>query len=395
MLPRGMLANFRAMLLRRDVWSNLVFFATGMPLFLLNQQITYLGGNDARSQLMALAQYSGMLLVGLLWGILPRTDVAQLRRVFVWIAMPVALTDLADTGFTAYGYTIGSGLFAVLYSFVTVMTALIRRYYLGRTLRGQQWAAVWIITFGMAVSGADQFSLLGGYSPSMLLGMGSVLVAAFCDAIMYVLAESALRPSEASNASARGIGADNAELLADRSAGETAPMSPNTLATLVGLVNLTLTCAYIAIYSAFGGWNAWVAEPIEHAGGHFSTVALLWAIQGPVNWAHYWAFYITVQEASCIVAAVNKAVQAVALFFLSWMIWCRTDEAQCLTVPKSLCSVLVSGAVVLYAVGQRSCPDALLCDDFLGSIAVAEATQAEEKAGRQQGACCSPKAVLV
>ena len=105
----------------------------------INQEQTYLGGNQTKSFLISLSQYSGMLLGALLWWFAfhPRRCASPPFR-FSWrvllLGLPIALSDISDTLFTTYGYHVGSGLFIVLFSFVTVSTALIRKFFLGRSI---------------------------------------------------------------------------------------------------------------------------------------------------------------------------------------------------------------------------------------------------------------------
>ena len=82
-------------------------------------------------------------------------------------------------------------------------------------------------------------------------------------------------------------------------------------------------------------------------------MALLWCVQAGVYWAHYASFYQCILSSNSVAAGVNKSLQSIIIFFGSSALWCGHDgkEAQCLTLPKAVSAVMVSGGVLLYAGG--------------------------------------------
>jgi hypothetical protein len=121
-----------------DFWAaNTTFLVTGWFMIIANQQLGYYQANSPYSFLAGIAQYSGMLLGGLGWlsakwwfggGPRPLAGGLRLRR-----TLPIALPDIADTFFTIFGIlNLGSGLFIIIFSFVTVLAALIRWLFLGK-----------------------------------------------------------------------------------------------------------------------------------------------------------------------------------------------------------------------------------------------------------------------
>ena len=82
------------------------------------------------------------------------------------------------------------GLYIVIFGFVTVGTALLRRAVLKKSPTKLQWLAVVIITGGLCASATTLFETT--LTIKTVLGVASSLVAATCDALLYVMAERAL-----------------------------------------------------------------------------------------------------------------------------------------------------------------------------------------------------------
>lgn len=76
-----------------------------------------------------------------------------------WV-LPCAVPDLLDTFFSAYGVTVlGGSLYTVIFSFVTVGTALLRYFVLKKNPTIVQWAALGVISCGLAASAGTQFAV--------------------------------------------------------------------------------------------------------------------------------------------------------------------------------------------------------------------------------------------
>jgi hypothetical protein len=295
------------------------------------------------------------------------------------LVIPVALFDAGDKWFQLFGIqAAGSGLYIVIFSSLTVWTALIRRFGFGLKLPGVKWFAVLIITAGLVV---DAFAALindpiKGVDMYLIGGILAATAAALCDALMYCFAEHALDAEDATN---RPSEAD--------------------FMWLIGLIDFPLIVAYIVGYVALGDWDELVIDKIHdagrcHLGGSFSgsasdsevpknaaaceraggewepaggtvtSVALLWCFQGFNLWLHYITFFYCCRLGSAVSGAVNKALQSASIFVLSWAVYCPPamighleNENQCLTAPKIICAITVICGVLLYAFGPHIFPD--------------------------------------
>ena len=230
--------------------NNVVFLVTGWFMILGNQQLGYYQANSPYSFLAGVAQYAGMLFLGSAWmlvdwklfnGPKPLSRGLHLRRL-----LPVAIPDLCDTFFTIFGIlNLGSGLFIIIFSFVTVLAALIRWTFLRKKLYWWQWLAILAITGVLILTAGTP----GKGESGRFLGFICTLVATLMDAIMYVSAEHALNPKKGTGVRGRlsthvrlgSIGSDT-DLRTELSTGDDSASSeavtPAEIVVVVGLINL-------------------------------------------------------------------------------------------------------------------------------------------------------------
>lgn len=240
------------------------------------------------------------------------------------LILPVALTDLSDSFFGVFGInSVGVVVYTVVFSSVTVWTAIIRCVFLRKRLPGIQWAAVLLVTLGLAVTAAAGEAK--SFDKRFLFGCLATLAAALADAFMYVLSEWAM-------------------------AHEDGPSEEEVCAG-IGATNLVITLLYIGAYSAFGDFRTFVLDPIHQSGDHKSvgTVFGLWGVMAIILLAHYLSFYYVVNTTSSVAAGVNKAMQSIGVFVISDVLFCHRDAAECFSVYKGLSCLLVTAGTLLYA----------------------------------------------
>ena len=316
-----------------------LFLATGIPMVLLMQDVTNLGGNNPLAFLGAVSTYGGLVIGGggaiLLGRVFRGRDAGTLQsekgvtrdaygnEVFrngscFWIVLPIALADFSDKYFMAWALTYaGSGLYIVIFSSLTVFTALIRRCFLKRKLLPVQWLAIVVINIGLGLTSLN--AEFGHFSWTIAGGIAASLTCALTDAIFYVLCERALtqvpedkRPSE------------------------------NDICTVHGLIGGTLTAVYLFVYWQAGKWETWVDDYRNdtltrtkgaHEGGTGSEITILWACLGIVYWLHYLTFYYCTGLASSVASGVNKAAQATLVFVTTDLFFCRKNDFNDKTGP--------------------------------------------------------------
>eukprot|EP01051_Picozoa_sp_SAG22_P011034 SAG22_NODE_1031_length_5932_cov_2.590948_4_plen_378_part_00 len=352
-----------------DFWAaNTTFLVTGWVMIIGNQQLGYYQANSPYSFLAGIAQYVGMSVGGLGWlagrwllfgGPRPFEAARRSGAVGGYLkqVLLVALPDIADTFFTIFGIlNLGSGLFIIVFSFVTVLAALIRWAFLRKKLHSRQWVALGLIT-GVLIftGGADQLGSAGGFDRQRLVGLVCTLVATLMDAIMYVCSERLLGITHRQQQLLRqqalqlaptgggggqqggddrsdgGGGGGRGSLYVPAAEGggvqaDGGVVGPDAaeLCALVGLINLPLASIYVVGFTLAGHWPDYVADPIRHngCGGTAGLVAWLWLLQAGMYFLHYLSFYYTVSSASSVAAGVNKAVQGTTIFTLSHLFYC-------------------------------------------------------------------------
>ena len=342
----------------------------------------------------ALAKGVGLLVCAVLWILVdcvisslchkdrtPRVQliVGRLRSKRVWslltrTALPAALADLGDTIFaTAALQWTKSGLFIVLFSSLTVWVALLHKIFLRKKKVWTKWLSVVLITFAISATGME--SLLASqsqtsFSAILLLGIVFAVVAAFCDALMYVFIEKAFSSDDkavgdsASDSDAPGkdideesnSGSENevqnfvgetAERNSFSSSGSnTALLQPETAKTdlgqsldlvevslFMGLFSLVASVLWIAVVLVSSSWSKLVI-PVGDCGFNAAnqtaaptplaklwmlqgttldlsvdTLLWLWTLQGIVGFGvHYVAFFYVIQHANSVVAGISKVL---------------------------------------------------------------------------------------
>jgi len=300
------------------------------------------GANKSRTYVGSLAQNTALLLV-VAYTILQRRKSKEpsLEPFKVWIkrilpfASPIAIFDIGIKYLTMYGITkLGTSLYVVIYSFVTVTCALMRRFVLHRHLSVLQWFAIVMITSGLVYNGVAKGSLTDDATAE---GIFIVLLAAILDSFVYVLAERAfIHP--------RGP-------------------TPIEMTSFVAAISFIYTVLYIAGYSAAGMWHSWVIDPIRSSDCEVTdyTIVLVWVAEAAVFIIHYLTFMLSIENTSSVATGVSKSLQSASVFFTGHLLFCKegflfgcSSKKTCLTTAKVISAIIVFFGTALYAIGSVS-----------------------------------------
>ena len=97
---------------------------------------------------------------------------------------------LFDIGATAMNYTgaslAGPTIFAIVYSSVTVWTAVFSRIFLGRSMDGWQWSTVVLVFAGLTLTATDSLQLGADVVNGLLL----VMIGSAMHALTYIMSEA-------------------------------------------------------------------------------------------------------------------------------------------------------------------------------------------------------------
>lgn len=338
--------------------SQITFIVSGWLMTLILQMESYLGGMYPLGFISAVSQYVGMAFLIIPMYLFyfiksmnpeykPFRNGIHFKKIF-----PIAITDILDTAFGVLGINlIGSGLYVVIFSFVTIFAALLRYFWLKVELLKIQKIAICLILVGSILTACSDVEELGKKELwHVILGTIFTILATGCDAIFYVIVEKITGQSN------DGINPSEMEIC-----------------IMVGLIDLFLTSIYIGGYYINGYWDKFVKDPIEkcsHNHVRSNQVFWMWIIMTPVMLLHYLSFYYSISTASSVAAGVNKAFQSITLFFLSHILFCDGDQKcettttcdlpircydpkQCLNVYKIISATIVFIGIILYAYAKN------------------------------------------
>jgi len=345
----------------RVVTANAAFFLTGIAFVPIYQQASYWGFNEPGSLLAPYSFFFFMFLGGtihvLLKRLLRRSETQsasaagneqRYTKRQQMLALMIAGFTVTDNVASIVGISyIGSMLYSIIFGWIVVATAVIRRFLLMKSLGFWQWIGVICVSLGLTLAGLE-----GEEEPTsqpathFLIGLLATLFAATCDAVMYVGAEEVLSNSV-------GI------------AGVTVAISEAELSLIVGVVGCTVLAPIGWVYGVTGYWKEVLYDPLkEHVGTEctqrlgvgageepgIGMIVTFWICGGVCMYVHYLAFYALVHGCNnSVVAGVAKSVQSVAVFFVNAALFGQCDERQHVTALKACSAAAVISGSAMYS----------------------------------------------
>lgn len=243
-------------------------------------------------------------------------------------AAAICLYDIFCTILNYTGASLaGPTIFAIVYSSVTVWTALFSQLFLNRPLRLGQWAAILTVFGGLCLTATESLQLGDDVRTGLLL----LLVGSAMHALTYTMSE--------------GIMTVSAETL-------TAPQN-NAVQSVVGAAALGLwQCAY-----TLPRWDERMRRPMRDAGTTPIGAAAVLGLFALSNLAHSSAFFHTLRHfpGGSTSAGVMKGLQAVLVFAATHLAYCgRVGGAEmCFTRGKTLALITVVGGVAGFGAATR------------------------------------------
>jgi len=335
--------------------ANAVFFISGVIFVPIYQQAAYWGFNEPTSCLAPYIFFFCMLFGGLFQVCFDRrcsessTESEASQRYSdhqVKLCIGIAVLTVMDNVMSICSIVyIGGMLYSIIYGWVVVATAIIRRVYLKRSHTRCQWLGITIVSAGLSIAGISG-DKGGKGGVRFIVGVCAVLFASTCDAFMYVCVERLLGQKA-------GIG------------GVVHEVSASELTLIVGVVGSTMLAPVGWIYAVTGYWQETLYKPMhDDIGGQCtavlgvekghepstSLVVICWLCGGIVMYIHYYAFYLVVKATTnSVVAGIAKSVQAAAIFFTNALLFSYCDDEQSVTLPKVLAAMAVIAGALLYS----------------------------------------------
>jgi drug/metabolite transporter (DMT)-like permease len=302
-----------------------VFSGSSQPLLL--QLLRNAGLANARAQLYMWFYYFGpaLVMVPLLWrgDPWPRTIKSLMVKAFGIAIFDTIVASMNYAGASMCGPTI----FAIIYSSVTVWTAVFSQICLGRKMNAWQWASVVTVFGGLTITANDSLKL----GDEVIKGCALVIFGSAMHAMTYILCEAIMTVGEETLSVAQNCGIQA------------------TVATIVlGIWQMVYTIP---------NWEETIGGPMAAANTTVIWATLLLIMFGFLNWVHSVTFYETLVHfpGGATSAGVMKGLQAVLVFVLTDLAFCGKTggEELCFTRSKFISLVTVVGGVVSYGLATQ------------------------------------------
>jgi drug/metabolite transporter (DMT)-like permease len=223
------------------------------------------------------------------------------------------------TGATLSGPTI----FAIVYSSVTVWTAVFSRLLLQRRLLVCQWLSVCVVFGGLVITALDSISL----GPDVVNGTLLILFGSSMHAITYVWSECVMIGNEG--------------------------LSVSQNSAIQGVMAFSLLLCWQIIYTA-ERWDVLIEGPMTAAGTTASRAITILLFFAMVSLIHSYSFYYTVKHypGGATSAGVMKGLQAVLVFIASHFAYCGRygGSEMCFSSLKLVSLVTVVSGVLGFSI---------------------------------------------
>jgi uncharacterized membrane protein len=245
------------------------------------------------------------------------------QRATIFRACGIATWDIASTSMNYTGASLaGPTIFAIIYSSVTIWTAVFSQIFLGRIMSIWQWLMVVIVFCGLTLTASDSLKLGEDVARGSLL----VLFGSAMHALTYVMSEAIMT---------RGDDKLN--------------IYQNT-----GIQGSLAAVAFLfwQVFYTMPHFDERVWEPMQEAHTSITRALSLLVLFGLANLIHSITFFHTLLNfpGGATSAGVMKGLQAVLVFLFTHFLYCNKigGTEMCFSRAKFLSLVTVCGGVLGY-----------------------------------------------
>lgn len=276
---------------------------------------------DPSAQFYMLAYYLGPALV--IIPLLREGSQGWPSRGVILKGCGISIFDICAQSMNYTGASLaGPTIFAIVYSSVTVWTALFSQIFLGRSMIFHQWIAVVVVFGGLTLTATDSLQLGAG----VVRGLTLVVLGSMMHALTYVMSE--------------GIMTLGREKL-------TGPQN----CAVQSIVASTFFLGWQFLYT-LPRYEEVLWEPMQEAHTTVGKAIGILGVFGIANLIHALTFFHTLKyfPGGSTSAGVMKGLQAVLVFVASHVVYCgRTGGTEmCFTRGKFLSLCTVVGGVIGY-----------------------------------------------
>jgi drug/metabolite transporter (DMT)-like permease len=280
---------------------------------------------DSSSQLYMLFYYLGPAsVVVTLWG--QQTSWPSTKTIMK--ACGIALFDICAQSLNYTGASLaGPTIFAIVYSSVTVWTAMFSRLFLKRSMNSWQWVAIVIVFGGLTLTATDSMQM----GDSVVRGLLLVVFGSMMHALTYVFSEIVMT-----------VGDEK--------------LSVRQNCAVQGIVAASSLFLWQIIYT-LPRWQEKIWGPMQAAETTMVQALSIFLVFALANLIHAMTFFHTLRHfpGGATSAGVMKGLQAVLVFVVTHVAYCgRTGGAEmCFSQAKFLSLFTVVGGVIGYAVATQ------------------------------------------
>ncbi|KAL0135958.1 hypothetical protein V8B55DRAFT_1551875 [Mucor lusitanicus] len=345
-----------------------MFLITGLCTTLGTQWLFYHGAATGDSYLAQLAQYLGMVLVGLIIPVLLRNKQKGYSRInqeehghdidMVQVNHPTQDEHIPTTTISQYeegpiphksviklavldvfanfcvtvGFAIvGSGMYQVIYSSVVIWCAILTWLFMKRTLSTMQWIAIFGTSAGLAISSMGNFSSSSAEVDAqsaakttiLMFGTLMTLGGTFFYSCVYVYSDYIMSQQKP-------------------------PPLPARICFYSGIYTSIISLVWISLYTLPR------FDQLIHLkeGTTMDSVWFMYLLVIVANASHSWNYYELIDRTGSVATGILQGLRAVLIYIISDAWYCESDSAQCFTTYKGVGSLLVIGCVLLFTIGR-------------------------------------------
>ncbi|KAI8091043.1 uncharacterized protein B0P05DRAFT_528507 [Gilbertella persicaria] len=313
-----------------------MFLLTGLSTTLGTQWLFYHGAATGDSYLAQLAQYLGMVLVGLLVPILLKNKqkgynkLAQEEPVDIHMVqinhdetptkqnfeegpihhksiMKLAVLDVFANFCVTLGFSIvGSGMYQVIYSSVVIWCAILTWFLMNRTLTKIQWFSIFGTSAGLAISSMGNFDTAqideAQTAAAALLMFGTIMTlgGTFFYSCVYVYSDYIMSQQKPPPLAAR-------------------------VCFSTGIYTSCISLVWIVVYTLPR------FDQLIHLkqGTSVQSVWFMYILVSVSNACHSWNYYELIDRTGSVATGILQGLRAVLIYIISDSWYCESDPAQC------------------------------------------------------------------
>lgn len=256
------------------------------------------------------------------------------------------LITLFDITAQAMNYTgaalAGPTIFAIVYSSVTVWTAVFSRLVLQRKLIPGQWMGIWIVFGGLAITATDHSVQVGS---DVAHGLLLVIFGSAMHGLTYVLCEVVMVIQEEAFANMPPI----VQLVLGDKQEQRLTVVQNC--AIQGFLAVLFMLMWQIMYTV-PHFDHLILEPAQQAGTTLWIAGIILGLFALANLIHALSYFFTLRHfpGGATSAGVMKGLQAVLVFVVTHIFFCgKTGGTEmCFTPTKFMSLVTVVGGVLLF-----------------------------------------------